>query len=551
MAVSAAGGDDGGNNCGYVYTVFLNADGSAKRLVKIANENNSDLILTAGDVLGTSVAALGDVDGDGVVDLAVGAPGTDTGATDAGAVYILFMKSDGTVKRSQKIGHQTGGGPSLTADDAFGQAVVGAGDFDGDGVRDLAVGAPRDNTGGTDRGAVYLLYLNSNGTVKSSRKIANQTSGGPTLVNSDYFGSSLAAAGDLDLDLVPDLLVGANGDDTGGTDRGAVHMLFLNADGSVKSVTKIAHQQNGGPTLVNSDRFGTSVARIGDVNQDGGTDLAVGADWDDTGGTNRGAVYVLFLSPPPTLTVSLADSSIAEHGGTTTGTVTRSHTGTSQALTVNLTSSDTSEATVPAQVTILAGQVSATFTVSGVDDSIIDGTQTVTLTASSAGHVSGGAILSVTDDDANSIVVNPVSGLVTTEAGGAAAFTVVLSNQPAADVTVAVHSGNVQEGTASPGSLTFTSANWNQPQTVTVTGVDDAVDDGDIAYTIITAAAVSSDANYNGVNPADVSVTNLDNDTAGITVNPTSGLVDDRGGRHGDLHDRAEHPADGQRDDRL
>jgi len=55
---------------------------------------------------------------------------------------------------------------------------------------------------------VYLLYLNSNGTVKSSRKIANQTSGGPTLVNSDYFGGSLAAAGDLDLNLVPDLLVG-------------------------------------------------------------------------------------------------------------------------------------------------------------------------------------------------------------------------------------------------------------------------------------------------------------------------------------------------------
>ena len=56
--------------------------------------------------------------------------------------------------------------------------------------------------------------------------------------------------------------------------------------------------------------------------------------------------------------------------------------------------------------------------------------------------------------------------------------------------------------------MTFTAANWNTPQTVTVTGVDDDLDDGDVAYTIVTAAAVSADANYNGLNAADVAVTN-------------------------------------------
>ena len=62
-------------------------------------------------------------------------------------------------------------------------------------------------------------------------------------------------------------------------------------------------------------------------------------------------------------------------------------------------------------------------------------------------------------------------------------------------------------------------------QTVTVTGVDDAVDDGDIGYNIVTAAAVSADGNYSGVNASDVAVTNSDDDAAGITVTPTSGLV--------------------------
>src|SRR6185295_14486284 len=114
--------------------------------------------------------------------------------------------------------------------------------------------------------------------------------------------------------------------------------------------------------------------------------------------------------------------------------------------------------------------------------------------------------------------VSPTSGLVTSEAGGAASFTVVLDSQPTADVVVAVASSNTAEGTLAVTDLTFTSANWNTPQTVTVTGVDDAVDDGNVGYTIMTGAATSADGNYNGINPANVAVTNTDNDTAGITV---------------------------------
>ena len=96
----------------------------------------------------------------------------------------------------------------------------------------------------------------------------------------------------------------------------------------------------------------------------------------------------------------------------------------------------------------------------------------------------------------------------------------MLNSQPTANVTIGLSSSNTTEGTVSPASLTFTAANWNTAQTVTVTGVDDFVDDGDIAYTIVTAAASSADGNYNGLNAADVAVTNIDNDTAGITVTP-------------------------------
>ena len=65
---------------------------------------------------------------------------------------------------------------------------------------------------------------------------------------------------------------------------------------------------------------------------------------------------------------------------------------------------------------------------------------------------------------------------------------------------------------------------------MTVTGVDDAVDDGDVSYTIVTAAATSGDPGYNGINPADVSAINTDDDVAGITVSPTSGLITSEAG---------------------
>src|SRR3989449_329748 len=118
-----------------------------------------------------------------------------------------------------------------------------------------------------------------------------------------------------------------------------------------------------------------------------------------------------------------------------------------------------------------------------------------------------------TDYDTAGITVIPTSGLTTTEGGGTATFTVVLGTQPTANVTIGLSSSDLTEGTVAPALVTFTSGNWNTAQIVTVTGVDDFTVDGNVAYTILTAAATSTDGGYNGLNAADVSVTNLDDDT--------------------------------------
>src|SRR5207237_10457722 len=104
------------------------------------------------------------------------------------------------------------------------------------------------------------------------------------------------------------------------------------------------------------------------------------------------------------------------------------------------------------------------------------------------------------------------SGLITTEAGGSASFTARLATQPTTDVTLPLVVSPPAEGRLSTSNLAFTTANWDSPQTVTVTGVDDAADDGDIAYSIVVGSAVSSDPTYSGLKPSDVSLTNIDDD---------------------------------------
>jgi len=280
--------------CSQTFSVAVN---SAQKISQ--SNGNLGINLNAGDRFGSALARIGDLDLDGVADLAVGAPYDDESGTDQGAIWLLQMQSDGQVKDRLKITSGLNGffGP-LTDNAHFGQAVAGPGDLDGDGIPDLVVGTPGDNDGGTSRGALWVLFLNQDGSVRVEQKISdlagNFTAG---LSDNDQFGGAVAVVGDLDGDGIPDLLAGSANDSDGGSQRGAVYVLFMNRDGTVRAQQKISSLAgNFTDSLIDGEHFGSAVAGAGDIDGDGIPDLAVGASGDADGGTARGALWILFMN---------------------------------------------------------------------------------------------------------------------------------------------------------------------------------------------------------------------------------------------------------------
>ena len=173
------------------------------------------------------------------------------------------------------------------------------------------------------------------------------------------------------------------------------------------------------------------------------------------------------------LTVSLSASIMSEQGGTTTGTVTRSNTDLESALTVTLSSSDTSEALVPVSVTIPAGQSSVTFAVEAADDSLMDGEQSVTVQASAAGYANGQAIVKVRDSESLGLAVSPAT---ISEKGGATTATLTRSNTDIAQsLDVQLLSSDTSEATV-PTSVTIPAG--QSSVSFVILSVDDALLDG-------------------------------------------------------------------------
>ncbi len=280
LVIGAYQADGGGSESGGAYVVYGPVSG-AFALVDAEAELVGE---AAGDDAGTSVASAGDVDGDGIGDLVVGAP--DAGASDAGAAYLVYGSVSGTLDLGAAEGTFTG----TARNEAVGSAVAGGWDLDGDALPDLLVGAPAASTGGSGSGSAYVV----SGLITGSRSTA-----GASLVGEDpgdYAGSAVAVAEDVNGDGAADALVVAYGDDSGGTSSGSAYVLFGPLSGTIDLSTADAK-------LVGEAANDTvsSIDAPGDLDGDGLGDVLVGA----YGGGPGGRAYVVSA---PSGTVDLSDA---------------------------------------------------------------------------------------------------------------------------------------------------------------------------------------------------------------------------------------------------
>ncbi len=239
-------------------------------------DNNPDITFTGEtsfDSFGNSVTGVGDINGDGFDDVIIGAFTNDAGGTDAGRAFVYFGGEQmDNIKDAILTGAAVG--------DWFGFSVSAAGDVNGDGYADLIVGAPRNDTNGSNAGRAYL-YTNT----LTGRDIPDEFFTGNS---NDQLGSSVSNVGDVNGDGYDDFIIGASYNDAGGTNAGAAYIYF---GGTI--VNNVADVTLLGANT--EDRFGYSVSTAGDVNGDGYDDVIVGAPfYDFLTLTTVGRAYIFY-----------------------------------------------------------------------------------------------------------------------------------------------------------------------------------------------------------------------------------------------------------------
>jgi len=244
---------------------YLYGDAAGPHLGPYTFESNQ-----AGAKFGTSISTAGDVNGDGLADFIIGAPGYTNGQAGEGAAVLMYGIYPGTVQWTAE-GDQAGA--------SFGQSVAIAGDVDGDGLSDVIVGASKYDNGQTDEGRAFLYRGSREGLVGDTWTAESDQANA-------QLGWALSTAGDVNGDGYADVIVGAPKYDNGQVDEGRAFLYGGSASGLVLTPVWTAEGDQA------SAEFGYSVATAGDVNGDGYSDVVIGAWKYDCGQTDEGKAFV-------------------------------------------------------------------------------------------------------------------------------------------------------------------------------------------------------------------------------------------------------------------
>ncbi|MGJ8662218.1 MAG: hypothetical protein ACSHWU_01150 [Marinicella sp.] len=302
-------GSDGNNLAGSSYVVFGSDSGLPNPLnLEDINGINGFVIngVAAADFSGVSVSAAGDVNGDGIDDVIIGAWGSDPGGNNvAGSSYVVFGSDSGLpnpLKLDQLNGVNGFVVNGVGADNRSGSSVSAAGDVNGDGIDDVIIGAW--NGSNIAAGSSYVVFGSDSGLPNPLNLVDINGDNGFVIngvATHDQSGISVSAAGDVNDDGIDDVIIGANFADPGGNNSAGSSYVVFGSDSPLPNPFNLDDINGLNGFVINGvaagDRSGESVSAAGDVNGDGVDDVIIGARLSDPdGNSDAGSSYVVFGS---------------------------------------------------------------------------------------------------------------------------------------------------------------------------------------------------------------------------------------------------------------
>ena len=316
LIIGASLADPNGiSNAGESYVVFGTSNSSSSLELSSLDGNNGFVLngIDANDLSGYSVSDAGDVNGDGLADVIIGTfRANPNGISNAGESYVVFGTSNpsSSLELSSLDGSNGFVLNGIDESDFSGRVVSGAGDVNGDGLADVIIGARFADPNGNYSGESYVVFGASNPS--SSLELSSLDGSNGFVLNginsSDFLGSAVSGAGDVNGDGLADLIIGAVGADPNGDYSGESYVVFGTSNPSASIELSSLDGSNG--FILNGitafDRSGRAVSGAGDINGDGFADVIIGAPDGYTNSVNAGESYVVFGTSNPNSSIELS-----------------------------------------------------------------------------------------------------------------------------------------------------------------------------------------------------------------------------------------------------